>query len=42
MQAKNLLLIMSDEHDPRFMGASGHSVVETPALDRLAERGRSR
>ena len=39
MQAKNLLLIMSDEHDPRYMGASGHSVVETPALDRLAERG---
>jgi len=39
MQAKNLLLIMSDEHDPRYMGASGHSVVETPSLDRLAERG---
>jgi len=39
MQAKNLLLIMSDEHDPRYMGASGHSVVKTPALDRLAKRG---
>jgi choline-sulfatase len=39
MQAKNLLLIMSDEHDPRYMGASGHSVAETPSLDRLAERG---
>ncbi len=39
MQAKNLLLIMSDEHDPRFMGVSGHFVVETPSLDRLAESG---
>ena len=39
MQPKNLLLIMSDEHDPRYMGASGHSVIETPALDRLAARG---
>ncbi|MBT6337723.1 MAG: sulfatase-like hydrolase/transferase [Desulfobacula sp.] len=39
MQANNLLLIMSDEHDPRYMGASGHPVVKTPCLDRLAERG---
>lgn len=39
MQAKNLLLIMSDEHNPRYMGISGHNVVRTPALDRLATRG---
>jgi len=39
MIEKNLLLIMSDEHDPRHMGASGSTVVKTPALDRLAERG---
>jgi choline-sulfatase len=39
MKAKNLLLIMSDEHDPRYMGASGHGVVQTPALDRLVESG---
>lgn len=39
MQVKNLLLIMSDEHDPRYMGSSGHSVVQTPSLDRLAARG---
>jgi len=39
MTAKNLLLIMSDEHDPRYMGASGHRVVKTPAMDRLAARG---
>jgi len=34
----NLLIIMSDEHDPRWMGASG-SFVATPNLDRLAARG---
>jgi choline-sulfatase len=39
VKAKNLLLIMSDEHDPRHMSTSGLSPVETPALDRLAERG---
>ena len=39
MKTKNLLLIMSDEHDPRHMGASGSPVVETPALDRLANSG---
>ena len=39
MKAKNLLLIMSDEHDPRHMGVSGSTVVKTPALDRLAEHG---
>jgi choline-sulfatase len=35
----NLVVIMSDEHDPRFMGVSGHPLVKTPNLDRLAERG---
>ena len=39
MKPKNMLLIMSDEHDPRYMGVSGHPIVKTPALDRLAERG---
>lgn len=39
MKAHNLLVIMSDEHDPRYMGASGHGVAHTPALDRLASRG---
>jgi choline-sulfatase len=34
----NLLVIMSDEHDPRWLGASG-SFVATPNLDRLAARG---
>jgi len=39
MKPRNLLLIMSDEHDPRHMGVSGSSVVKTPAIDRLAEKG---
>lgn len=39
MDPKNLLIIMSDEHDPRFMGASGHPFVRTPNMDRLAARG---
>jgi len=39
MEAKNLVFIMSDEHNARFMGAAGHSTVRTPNLDRLAARG---
>ena len=39
MKPRNLLLIMTDGHDPRYMGASGHPLVRTPAIDRLAERG---
>ena len=35
----NLLVIMSDEHNPRAMGAAGHAVAKTPNLDRLAQRG---
>ena len=35
----NLVVIMSDEHDPRYMGCSGHSLVKTPNLDKLAARG---
>jgi choline-sulfatase len=35
----NLVVIMSDEHDPRYMGASGHPFIQTPNLDRLAARG---
>lgn len=30
---------MSDEHSRRFSSTYGHPVVETPQLDRLAERG---
>ena len=39
MAGPNLVIIMSDEHDPRYMGVSGHPVIKTPNLDRLAGRG---
>ncbi len=35
----NLVIIMSDEHNPKIMGASGHPVIKTPNLDALAARG---
>ena len=39
MTPKNLLILMSDEHDPRYMGCAGHPLVKTPSLDRLAASG---
>ena len=39
MKPANLLIIMSDEHDPRWMGCSGNKMMITPNLDRLAARG---
>src|SRR5690349_14808139 len=39
MRPHNLLVIMSDEHHPRAMGAAGHPFAITPNLDRLAARG---
>jgi choline-sulfatase len=41
MTARNLLLILSDEHQARAMSAAGHPIVKTPNLDRLAGRGTS-
>lgn len=35
----NFLVIMSDEHDPRYMGVSGDPHIHTPNLDRLAGSG---
>ena len=35
----NLLIILSDQHNPRAMGCAGHAIVKTPNLDRLAARG---
>ena len=35
----NLLVLMSDEHNPQAMGAAGHPLARTPNLDRLAARG---
>ena len=39
MKPGNVLFIFSDEHDPRYMGSSGHPFVMTPNLDKLAARG---
>ena len=39
MTAKNLLFIISDEHQARALSCAGHSVVKTPNIDALAERG---
>ena len=36
---RNLLVLMSDEHNPRMLGAAGHALVRTPNLDALAARG---
>ena len=39
MQARNVIVIMSDEHNPSIMGCTGHALVKTPHLDALAARG---
>jgi choline-sulfatase len=39
MKARNLLIMMSDQHNREMMGCYGHPVVQTPNLDRLAARG---
>lgn len=39
VQPKNLVIIMADEHNRDVMGAYGHTLVQTPNLDRLAARG---
>ena len=39
MRAANLLVLMSDEHNPKFLGAAGHPFVATPNLDALAAQG---
>lgn len=36
---RNLLVIMSDEHNPKVLGCAGHPVIHTPNLDALAARG---
>ena len=36
---QNILLIMSDEHNPKMLGCYGHDQVKTPNLDKLAARG---
>lgn len=36
---RNLLIIMSDEHQARALGCAGHPLVHTPNIDALAGRG---
>ncbi|MCA0327212.1 MAG: sulfatase-like hydrolase/transferase [Proteobacteria bacterium] len=39
LPGRNVIVIMSDEHNPKVMGCAGHPVVSTPHLDELARRG---
>jgi len=39
LEPRNLLIIMSDEHNPTVLGCAGHRIVQTPNLDALAARG---
>ncbi len=41
MKAANLVIIMSDEHNPKVMGCNGHPIVKTPNIDALAAAGTS-
>lgn len=38
-ETRNLLILMSDEHQARALGCAGHPFAQTPNLDRLASRG---
>jgi len=35
----NVVFVCSDQHSHRYTGYGGHPCVETPAMDRLADRG---
>lgn len=39
IKPSNLLVILSDQHNPRIAGCCGHPTVKTPNLDRLAAEG---
>ena len=39
MTPRNLLILMSDEHNPKVLGSAGDGIVQTPHLDALAARG---
>lgn len=39
MARRHVIVIMSDEHDPRVMGCAGHAIAQTPHIDALAARG---
>lgn len=35
----NILVITSDEHNPKILGAAGHPIIQTPGIDRIAREG---
>jgi len=39
MRKPNILIVLSDEHSPAYMGCAGHALARTPSLDALAARG---
>ena len=39
MKPQNLLILFSDEHNPKVLGAANHPFISTPNLDALAARG---
>ncbi len=39
MDKKNILIILSDEHNKRMLGVNGHSHVKTPNMDKMAKEG---
>lgn len=39
IKPRNVIVIMSDEHNPKVMGCAGHPIISTPNLDALAARG---
>jgi len=39
MSTKNVVVIMSDEHNASYMGCAGHPFIKTPHLDALAASG---
>ena len=39
MRPTNVLVLMSDQHNPKMLGCRGHDWVKTPNLDALAQRG---
>jgi len=38
-EAANLIIFLSDNHNRSFLGSAGHPVIETPAIDGIANRG---
>ncbi len=39
MQPKNMLVLMSDEHNAKILGCHGNEIAKTPHIDALAARG---